>query len=60
MQSILVELKSLDLEGDAKLQAILFVICPPAQYSVLLNYVSLPVILIGINLEMKNTDEKVF
>lgn len=60
MQNLLAKLNSSDLEGDAKLQAVLFVICPPAQYPVLLNYVSLPIILIGISMEMKNTDEKVF
>uniref|UniRef100_A0A1X7TN16 Uncharacterized protein n=1 Tax=Amphimedon queenslandica TaxID=400682 RepID=A0A1X7TN16_AMPQE len=58
IQNILAKLNSSDLEGDAKLQAVLFVICPPAQYPVLLNYVSLPIILIGISMEMKSTDEK--
>lgn len=58
MQKILQDLDSLDFQGDAKLQVILFVICPPSKYSVLLNHISLPVIFVGISLEI--FDEKVF
>lgn len=52
IRAILGELKPIELDGDSKLQAILFVVCPQAEYSVLLNFISLPVILVGISLEI--------
>lgn len=45
---------SIELEGDPKLQAILFVACPLTEYSDLLGYISLPVILVGIGSEITN------
>lgn len=60
---MLSQLTPLEMEADYKLQAVLLLACPENEYSLLLEHVSIPLIIIGMKEKLEKvanlTDAKV-